>query len=147
MKVILLNDVKTLGKKDAILEVSEGYANNFLIKKGLAIPADNANMNILKSKQKQEERRKQDELEEAKSQAEILKKYEYKILTKAGAAGKTFGSITNAEIANEIEKVTKLKIDKRKIVLKETIKMLGIYEITVKLHPEVSVNIKIEINV
>ena len=146
MKVILLEDVKSLGKKDDVVEVNNGYGNNFLIKGGKAIVADNANMARLKANQAKEAERKAEELAEAKSLAEELKGKDYKIQVKIGGNGKMIGSITSSEIAEIIEKASGHKIDKKKIVLKDKINAIGIYDVNIKLHPEVSANIKIEIN-
>lgn len=146
MKVILLEDVKSLGKKDDVVEVNNGYGNNFLIKGGKAIVADNANLARLKANQAKEAERKAEELAEAKNLAEQLKGKEYKIQVKIGGNGKMIGSITSSEIADTIEKVSGHKIDKKKIVLKDKINAIGIYDVNVKLHPEVNANIKVEIN-
>jgi len=146
MKVILLKDVNKLGKKDDIIEVNQGYANNCLLKQNLAIVADNANLNKLRARQRMEDAQKQEELEKAKECANEMKTKEYNLEVKVGANGKIFGSVTSAEIADVIAKVSNIKIDKRKIVLKETIKNLGMYNVTLKLHPEVSVDIKVMVN-
>ena len=114
MKVILLEDVKGLGKKDDVVEVNSGYGNNFLIKKGVALVADNANMAKLKSMKAKEDELKQEELQRAKDIAEELKSKEYKLNVKVGANGKIFGSVTSAEIADVIESNSGHKIDKRK---------------------------------
>lgn len=146
MKVILLSDVKSLGKKDDVVEVNSGYGNNFLINKGLAVVADNANMARLKSAKAKEAEMKAEELAEAKNVEKEIASKEYKIQVKIGANGKMIGSVTSSEIADVIEKVSGHKIDKRKIVLKDQIKALGIYECNVKLHPEVQATIKVEVN-
>lgn len=146
MKVILVSDVKGLGKKDDVVEVNSGYGNNFLIKKGLAIVADNVNMAKLNSAKAKEAEKRAEELENAKQVAKELESKEYKLNVKIGANGKIFGAVTSSEIADVIESVTTHKIDKRKVVLKDSIKALGIYEVNVKLHPEVTALIKVEIN-
>ncbi|MCQ2979020.1 MAG: 50S ribosomal protein L9 [Clostridia bacterium] len=146
MKVILLSDVKSLGKKDDVVEVNSGYGNNFLINKGLAILADNVNMAKLNSVKREEAAQKAEELANAKQVASELENKEYKLSVKVGANGKIFGAVTSSEIADTIEKVSGHKIDKRKVVLKDKIQALGIYDVTVKLHPEVQVSIKVEIN-
>lgn len=146
MKVILLSDVKGLGKKDDVCEVNSGYGNNFLLNKGLAVLADNANMAKLKSMKAKEAELKAEELAKAKEVATLLSGKDYKLSVKVGANGKIFGTVTSQEIAEVVEKVSGQKIDKRKIVLKDSIKALGIYDVTVKLHPEVQANIKVEIN-
>ena len=124
MKVILLEDVKSVGKKGQVVNASEGYAKNFLFPKKLAVEANNVNMNELNLKNKAEERRKAQELEDAKDLAEKLEKIVVKIPVKTGEGGKLFGSVTNKEIAQAIEKNEGLKVDKKKIVLNDQIKMI-----------------------
>ena len=141
MKVILTADVKGQGKKGDVINVSDGYANNFLIKKGLAILANNENMNVLKNKNASEEHKKQVELDNANALKAELDGKEVVIATKTGEGGKLFGSITSMDIANAIKTSLKKDIDKRKILLKDNIKTAGIYEVEIKLH-KVKVNIK-----
>ena len=145
MKVVLLADVKGQGKKDQIVEVSDGYARNFLFPKKLAVEANNVNMNELNLKNKAEERRKAQELEDAKALAEKLEKIVVKIPVKTGEGGKLFGSVTNKEIAQAIEKNEGLKVDKKKIVLNDQIKMIGKKTVQVKLHPKVTADLTVEI--
>lgn len=145
MKVILTQDVKSQGKKGDVINVSDGYANNFLIKKGLAIPATNENMNILKQKNASEEHKRQVELDNAKELKAFLDGKEVVIITKTGEGGKLFGSITSMDIADAVKKNLDTEIDKRKILLKENIKTAGIYEVEIKLHKDVSAKIKVNI--
>ena len=145
MKVILLEDVKSVGKKGQVVNASEGYAKNFLFPKKLAVEANNVNMNELNLKNKAEERRKAQELEDAKALAEKLEKIVVKIPVKTGEGGKLFGSVTNKEIAQAIEKNEGLKVDKKKIVLNDQIKMIGKKTVQVKLHPKVTADLTVEI--
>lgn len=133
MKVILNADIKGVGKKNEVINASDGYARNFLFPKNLAVPADNQNMNILNAKKASEKHKKDLECEEAKKLQEKMKTLVLKITTKAGENGKTFGSITSKEIADNLEKQFKIKVDKKKIVMPEQIKTLGTYIIDIKL--------------
>lgn len=145
MKVILKEDVKTLGKKGKVCEVSDGYARNFLIPRGLAIEATQGNVQDLAHKQKQEELRKQKEKEQALDLSQKIQAMDIILKVKVGEKGRLFGSVTNKEIAEVLEKEYKLKLDKRKIEVKESIKGLGEYPVTIKLHPEVTANLSIKI--
>lgn len=138
MKLILQQDVKSLGKKGDILEVSEGYARNYLLPKSLAIPATNENVNIIKQKKSSEAHKQQKLLEEAKLLACQLNKVALKLSIKIGEGGRVFGSITSKDIADVLEAQYGLVVDKRKIELKEAIKKLGAYSVNIKLHPDVS---------
>jgi large subunit ribosomal protein L9 len=145
MKVILTADVKSQGKKGDVINVSDGYANNFLIKKGLAVAANNENMNILKQKNASEEHKKQVELDNAKELKEKLEGKEVILKTKAGEGGKLFGSVTSMDIADAVKNSLKIEVDKRKVLLKENIKTAGIYEVEIKLHKDVATKIKVNI--
>ena len=145
MKVILLQDVKSVGKKGQTVNVSDGYAQNFLFAKKLAVEANKSKLNELQLKQKSEERRKEQELAEAKELGEKLEKIVVKIPVKIGEGGKLFGSVTNKEIAAAVEKETGLKIDKKKVVLNDQIKMVGKKTVQVKLHPKVTADLTVEI--
>lgn len=134
MKVILNADIKGVGKKNEIINASDGYARNYLFPKKLAVPADAQNMNVLNAKKASEQHKKDLECEEAKKVQEKMKTIVLKITTKAGENGKTFGSITSKEIAESLEKQFKIKVDKKKIVLPEQIKTLGTYIVDVKLY-------------
>lgn len=145
MKVILTQDVKSQGKKGDVINVSDGYANNFLIKKGLAVAANNENMNILKQKNASEEHKKQVELDNAKELKSKLDDKEVVLNTKAGEGGKLFGSVTSMDIADAVKKGLGIEIDKRKILLKDNIKTAGIYEVEIKLHKDVTAKVKVNI--
>ncbi len=146
MKVILTADVKSQGKKGDVINVSDGYANNFLIKKGLAVAANNENMNILKQKNASEEHKKQVELDNAKELKGKLEGKEIILKTKAGEGGKLFGSVTSMDIADAVKSNLKIEVDKRKVLLKENIKTAGIYEVEIKLHKDVTTKIKVNIS-
>ena len=145
MKLILLEDVKSVGKKGDILNKNDGYALNYLIPKKLAVEATKANMNDLELKKKAEEKRKKEELEEAKKIAEQLNDKVVKVSVKAGENGKVFGSVTNKEIADALAKQTGMDIDKKKISFDAPIKMVGRRIVKIKLHPQVTVELAVEI--
>ena len=138
MKVVLLSDVKGQGKKGQVVNVSDGYARNFLFPKNLATPADNQIMNELKGKE--EARLRQIELEKqaARDTAEKLKTVTVKIKAQAGADGRIYGSVTSKEIAEQLAAQHKITIDKRKINLTDPIKAFGTYQPEVKLYPEIT---------
>lgn len=145
MKVIFLQDVKGKGKKGDIKEVSNGYAQNFLIKNNLAKPANNESMAELKGKQKAKEKQDAEVLAEAKELKALLEKEEtvVKINAKAGEDGRLFGSIPSKQIADALNKQYKIKIDKRKIELDQPIRALGFTQVPVKLHPQVTATINV----
>ncbi len=138
MKVLLLQDVKGKGKKDTIVEVSDGYARNFLLPKGVAVEADAKIMNDYKNKQAAKKYHEDMEKKAAKETAEKLAGLVVKILATSGADGRFYGSVTSKEIAEELEKQHKISVDKRKIVLNDPIKAFGSYSLDVKLYPEIS---------
>lgn len=145
MKVILKEDIKGVGKKDQVISASDGYARNFLFPKKLAVPADKGNMDQLKAKQSSEEHRKAVEKEEAKKIAEKMKKIELRLTVKAGENGKVFGSVTGKEIAEQLEKKHQIKIDKKKIAISEPIKIIGIFQVDIKLYDGVIGKLKVNI--
>lgn len=145
MQVILTEDVKSLGKKGQLVDVSDGYATNFLLPKKLAVIANKTNINELKLKEKSEQHKKELELQAAKELAEKINKLEIKVSAKLGDNGKLFGSVTNKEISNELQKQLDIKIDKKKIILEDSIKTLGAHSVTIKLHPKVSAQLKVQI--
>lgn len=145
MKVIMLQTVKKVGKQGEILEVSEGYARNFLLPKGYAVEASKGNVKSLDEQKNAEVRKKNKELEEAKAFAEKISKTELTIKAKAGEGGKLFGSVTSKEVASLLAEKG-IKVDKRKIDLSEPIKSLGEYEIMVKLYPEITAVVKLRIS-
>ena len=138
MKVLLLQDVKGKGKKDTIVDVSDGYARNFLFPKGVAVEADAKIMNDYKNKQAAKKHHEEMEKQAAKETAEKLAGLVVKILATAGADGRFYGSVTTKDIAEELEKQHGITVDKRKIVLDDAIKAFGSYSLDVKLYPEIS---------
>ncbi|NLB41583.1 MAG: 50S ribosomal protein L9 [Clostridiales bacterium] len=145
MKVILLEDVKSHGKKGDVVNAKDGYARNYLFPNNLAIEANAANMGNLQNKQAADEKRKQDELEEAKKQAEVISKLEVVVKAKSGENGKLFGSVTNKEIADIVRKDHKVNIDRKKIVLPEPIRSLGEFQLEVKVYPEVGTKLNVKV--
>ena len=145
MKVILLKDIKGSGSKGDVINVSDGYARNYLFPRGLAIEATKANLNELKNKEKAEEKRKEQAAQEAREIADKLSDITLVIKAKSGENGKLFGSVTNKEIAQELKKQHKISIDRKKIVLDEPIKQLCEMEVDVKLYPEISGKLRIRV--
>ncbi|MCF6094656.1 50S ribosomal protein L9 [Microaerobacter geothermalis] len=144
MKVIFLRDVKGQGKKGEMKEVSDGYARNFLIPKGLVVPATEGNLKTLEIQKEKERKRKEQELAEAKQLSKELEKLTVTIKAKSGEGGRLFGSVTSKQIAETLEKMN-IKIDKRKIQLNEPIRTLGVTNIPVKLHSEVTAQLKVHV--
>lgn len=142
MKVILLKDVKSLGKKGDVIEASDGYARNYLLPRKLAEQATDNNLHILNAKKTIERKAKLAEIEAAQKLAEELKDKVVKVEGKAGDGGRLFGAITNKDVAGLIEKQYNVKIDKKKIVM-ETIKILGTYTIEIKIYPEITTKMKV----
>ncbi len=145
MKVILLQDVKSLGKKDDVVDVSDGYAKNFLFTKKLGVEANSRNMNDLKLKKANDEKVAAQNLQDAKDLAELIAGKTVVVRLKAGEGGKTFGSVSNKEISEEAKAQHGLDIDKKKIVISDPIKNIGTYEVTVKLHPKVTGTLKVKV--
>ena len=145
MKVILLDNIKGVGKKDQIINASDGYARNFLFPKKLAVEANNENMAKLKAKENSNQYKKSQEKEEAQKLSERLNGILVKISVKAGENGKIFGSITSKEIADTLKEEYKIDIDKKRIDLKEPIKTLGNFSVSVKLYEGVTGILKIQI--
>ena len=145
MKVILLEDIKGVGKKDEVINSSDGYARNYLFPKKLAVEANRENMAKLQAKQESRQLRKDQEKEEAMKIASKLKEITVTIKVKAGENGKIFGGVTAKEIAENLNKEHKVVVDKKKIMLKETIKTLGVYPVEIKLYEGVIGNVKVKI--
>ena len=136
MKVILLQDVKALGKKGDVVNVSDGYARNMLLKKGLGKEANGQNMNDLKLQKANAEKVAQENLDAARALAEEMKDKEVKVSVKAGEGGRVFGSVSTKEIAAAVKEQLGLELDKKKMVVNDGIKALGTYEVPIKLHPK-----------
>lgn len=145
MKVILMSDIKGVGKKDQIINASDGYARNFLFPKKLAVEANAENLGKLKGRNDSKQHKKDVEKNEAEQIAQKLEKITLTIEVKAGENGKIFGGVSTKEISEQLEKGHNIKIDKKKIELKETIKNLGTFNINAKLFEGVNGNIKIHI--
>jgi len=143
MKVILLEDVKGKGKKGDVVNVSDGYARNFLFPNKKAVEANAQNLNELKMKQAAEKNRKQQELEKAKNLAAELSGIEVRVKGKSGENGKLFGSITNKEVADALKAQHQLTVDRKKIVMPEPIKTLGNFELEVKVYPDVTAKLNV----
>ncbi|WP_106769611.1 50S ribosomal protein L9 [Paenibacillus faecalis] len=144
MKVIFIKDMKGQGKKGEVKEVSEGYATNFLFPRGIARPATSGNMKTLEQQKVSEEKRKQQEKEEAIALGKKLEEMTITVKAKSGEGGRLFGAITSKQIAETLA-AQKIKIDKRKIELSEPIRTLGVTQVPVKLHPDVKVTLKVQI--
>lgn len=145
MKVILKQDVKGIGKKGEVINTSDGYARNFLFPRNLAVEATEGNIKNVETLKANEAKKKAEELQKAKDLAKKISEYTINIEVKAGENGKLFGSITSKDIADEIKKKYKLDIDKKKVVLEEPIKTAGVYTVEVKIYPEVSAKMKVNI--
>ena len=145
MKVILLDNIKGVGKKDEVINASDGYARNFLFPKKLAVEANNENMNKLKAKKQSEQYKKDVEKENAQKVAKQLDNITLNIKVKAGENGKIFGGVTSKEISEEPKRQYKIDVDKKKIVLNENIKNIGSFDITIKLYEGVIGKLKIKV--
>ena len=145
MKVILKADIKGVGKKDEVINASDGYARNYLLPKGLAVEATNENMSKLKAKEDSKAYRKEQEKEEAKKVAEKLAGIQLKVPVKAGENGKIFGGVSAKEIADLLKSNYNIEVDKKKIDLKETIKTLGLRTVKIKLYDDVVGNLRVDV--
>ena len=145
MKVILLCDVKGQGKKDQIVEVSDGYARNFLFPKKLAIAADNKVLSEAKNREESKQFRLKEEKAAAVALAEKLGTLTVKISAPSGADGRLYGSVTTKDISDELAKQHKITVDKRKLSLSENIKTYGTYNVDVKVYPEVTATLKVTV--
>ena len=145
MKVILLQDVKKLGKKGEVMEVAEGYARNFLLPQKLVAPATADTINQLKLQKTAAAERQTRQLEEAKLLAAQLAKVEIQVKAKSGEGGKLFGAITSKDIADAAKAQYQLELDRRKIEIPEAIKNLGPTKVIMKIHPEVSTEIRVQV--
>ena len=146
MKVILLEDVKSLGKKGEVVKVSDGYARNLLFPKKLGIEATAKNMNELKLKNQHAEKIAQENLEAAKALVEEIGTKEVTVAIKTGEGGKTFGSVSSKEIAAAAKEQIGMELDKKKLQLPEGgLKSLGVYEVGIKLHPQVTGTLKVKV--
>ena len=145
MKVILLDNINGVGKKDEIINASDGYARNFLFPKKLAVEANNENMSKLKAKKQSEQYKKDVNKENAEKIAKKLDDITLTIKVKSGENGKIFGGVTSKEISEELKKQYKIDIDKKKIILNENIKNLGSFDISMKLFEGVTGKLKVKV--
>ena len=145
MKIILLQDEKKLGKKGQTIEVSEGYARNYILPKKIGVEATSKNMNDLKLQKANEEKKAAEQLQAAKDLAEVLATKQVVVKIKAGEGGRTFGSVSSKEIAVACEEQHGIEIDKKKIQLTESLKSFGSYEVNVKLHPQVTAKLTVKV--
>ncbi|EDM51185.1 50S ribosomal protein L9 [Eubacterium ventriosum] len=145
MKVILLEDVKSLGKKGEIVNVNDGYARNFILPKKLGLEATSKNLNDLKLQKQNDEKVAQEKLDAAKALAEEIKEKSITVKIQAGVEGKVFGSISSKEIATEAKKQLNMDIDKKKIVIPDAIKSLGTYNVNIKLHKDVTATLAVKV--
>ncbi len=145
MDVILLEDVKTLGKKGQIVKINDGYARNYVLPKKLGIEATAKNLNDLKLQKKREEKEAAEELAAAKELAAKIEECTVTVSMKTGEGGRTFGTVSTKEVAEEAKKQLGLDIDKKKMKLDEPIKSLGTYIILVKLHKDVSAKLTVRV--
>ena len=143
MKVILLEDVKSLGKKGQIVNVSDGYARNMILPKKLGVEATSKNLNDLKLRKANEEKVAQENLDAAKAFAEELSTKEVILTLKVGEGGRTFGSVSSKEISEAAKKQLKLDIDKKKLQMENPIRNLGVTNVPVRLHPKVTGSLKV----
>lgn len=145
MKVILLDNIKGVGKKDQIINAADGYARNYLLPKKLAVEANNENMSKLKAKEDSNKYKKDLEKQKAEAIAKKLKDIVLTITVKAGDNGKIFGGVTSKEISEELNKQYKIAIDKKKITMQQTIKTLGVFNVEIKLFEGVIGKLKVEV--
>lgn len=145
MEVILLQDVKSLGKKGELVKINDGYARNYILPKKLGVEANAKNMNDLKLQKAAEEKRKKEILDEATALGKEIEAKTLVMAIKSGEGGRTFGSISTKEIAAELKAQYNIEIDKKKLVLADPIKSVGTHTVGVKLHPEVTVELKVKV--
>ncbi len=145
MDIILLEDVKTLGKKGQLVKVNDGYARNYILPKKLGLEATPKNLNELKLQKANEEKRLQEILEEAQSFAKEISEKSVEVKMKAGEGGRTFGSISTKEIATAAKEQLGFDIDKKKMQLADPIKNFGVYHVGIKLHPKVTAELKVKV--
>ena len=143
MKVILKEDIKSLGKKGEIVEASDGYARHFTLKKNKGVEANSSNLNDLKLKKANDDKIAQEQYEAAKELGKQIEAGQIQVSIKMGEGGKAFGSVSSKEIAEEVKKQLDLTIDKKKVQLKEAIKVPGTHVVPIKLHPKVTADLKV----
>lgn len=146
MKVILLEDVKSLGKKGEVVNVSDGYARNMILPKKLGVEATGKNMNDLKLQNQHADKVAKENLEAARALAEEISAKEVTVKIKTGEGGKTFGSVSSKEISAAAKQQLNLELDKKKMQLEDGgLKTLGVHEVNIKLHPKVTATLKVKV--
>lgn len=145
MKVILMQDVKSLGKKGEIVDVNDGYARNYILPRKLGLEANNKNLNDLKLQKQNKEKVAQESLEAAQELAAKLEAGKVELSIKTGEGGRAFGSVSSKEIAQAVQEQMGYEIDKKKIQLKEAIKSLGVHRVPIKLHPKVTAELTVHV--
>ncbi|MBP7058951.1 MAG: 50S ribosomal protein L9 [Lachnospiraceae bacterium] len=145
MNVILLQNVNKVGKKGEVVNVSDGYARNALLKKGLAREATNANISEMEQRKKHDDKLALEKLDAAKAEAETMKSWKIELVIKTGEGGRSFGSVSTKQIADAVKEQYDFTLDKKKLLMDEPIKAIGEYTVKVKLHPEVIGELKIEV--
>lgn len=146
MKIILLQDEKKLGKKGDLIEASDGYARNYILPKKIGVEATPANLNTLKLQKANQDKIAKEQLEEAKQLADKLAGLTVELTMKAGEGGKSFGSVSSKDIAEACKRQHQIELDKKKLLLPEALKSFGVYEVGVKLHPQVTAKLKVHIS-
>lgn len=145
MKIILLQDEKKLGKKGDLIEASDGYARNYILPRKIGVEATPQNLNDLKLKKAKEEKIAKEQLEAARALAQSLESREVVVKIKAGENGKAFGSVSSKEIAAACKEQNGIELDKKKIQLPEALKNFGVYEVNIKLHPQVNAKLTVKV--
>lgn len=145
MKIILIQDVKKLGKKGEIIEVNDGYARNYILPQKLGVEANSKNLNDLKLQKQKEDKDAKKLLDEASELAAKIAEQVVTVKMKAGEGGKVFGSVSSKEIAEAMKKQCSLEIDKKKIQLQEPIRSFGFHEVGIKLHPQVTGTLRVKV--
>ena len=145
MKIILLQDVKKLGKKGDIIEANDGYARNYIIPQKIGVDANGKNLNDLKLQKSNQEKVAQEQLSAAKALADEIGTKQVVVKIRAGEGGKVFGSVSSKEIAAAAKEQVGLELDKKKIQLSDPIKTFGVHDVTIKLHPQVTANLKVKV--
>ena len=145
MKIILLQDVKKLGKKGEIIEANDGYARNYIIPQKIGVEANGKNLNDLKLQKSNQEKVAQEQLSAAKALADEIGTKQVVVKIRAGEGGKVFGSVSSKEIAAAAKEQVGLELDKKKIQLSDPIKTFGVHDVTIKLHPQVTANLKVKV--
>ena len=146
MKVILLKDVKTLGKKGEVVEASDGYARNVLIPKKMGVEANKKNMNDLKLQQQHADKVAKENLEAARAMAKEIGEWLVETKIRAGEGGRTFGSVSSKEICAAVKEQYHVDLDKKKVIVEEPIRMLGTVEVKIKLHPQVTAVMRVHVS-